>query len=153
MISLVRLSVHRLKQWFRHSPGLQSVAAVALVAAATATGCSPRDPRVTIQGQVMLDGKPLSEGQVIFRPEDKALRAEGAAVKDGGFKIRVHKGPHRVEINAQVEETRNAGPNALPEAGIVSRSIIPPRYNEKSTLSFDVQSAQDKPAFDLTSDK
>jgi hypothetical protein len=147
------MSMHRLIPRFGHRPGLRSVAAVALVAAATATGCSPQDPRVTIEGQVMLDGKPLSEGQVIFRPEDKALRAEGAAVENSGFKIRVHKGPHRVEINAQVEEKRNAGPNAPPEAGIVSRSIIPPRYNEKSTLTFDVQSAKDKPVFELTSEK
>ena len=152
MTSLV-MSMHRLIPRVGHRPGLRFVAAVALVAAATATGCSPRDPRVTIQGQVMLDGKPLSEGQVIFRPEDKALRAEGAAVKDSGFKIRVHKGPHRVEINAQVEENRNAVPNTPSEAGIVSRSIIPPRYNEKSTLTFDVQSAKDKPVFELTGEK
>ena len=128
-----------------------AVAAVAMSVAVA--GCGPRDPRVTIQGTVTLDGRSLSQGQVVFMPANKSLRAEGAAVKDGGFTICVHKGPHRVEINAQVEERRDAGPNAPPEAGIAMRSIIPPRYNEKSTLTFDVQSAQDKPTFDLTSDK
>jgi len=128
-----------------------AIASVAMIVAAA--GCGPQDPRVTIQGTVALDGRPLSQGQVVFMPANKSLRAEGAAVKDGGFTIRVHKGPHRVEINANVEERRNAGPNALPEAGITYQSLIPPRYNEKSTLTFDVQSAQDKPAFDLMSDK
>ena len=115
--------------------------------------CGPRDPRVTIQGTVSLDGKPLPGGQVVFIPKNTAIRAEGAAVRDGGFTIRVHKGPHRVEINAAAAEQRNVGPNAPPEAGVVTRSVIPPRFNEKSTLTFDVQSARDKPAFQLTSDK
>jgi len=129
------------------------LAAAAIGMLATLVSCGPRDPRVTIQGTVSLDEKPLAQGQVVFIPDNKAIRAEGAALKDGGFTIRVHKGPHRVEINAAVGEQRNAGPNAPPEAGTVTRSIIPPRYNEKSTLTFDVQSAKDRPAFDLTSDK
>ena len=129
------------------------LAATPLALAVIGAGCGPRDPRVTIVGTVTFDGKPLSRGQIIFMPEDASLRAEGATITDGSFTIRVRKGPHRVEINAEVEETRNAGPNALPEPGIVSRSIIPPRYNEKSTLSFDVQSEKDKPLFELTSEK
>jgi hypothetical protein len=129
------------------------LAAAALAVGFIGAGCGQRDPRVTIQGTVAFDGKPLTQGQVVFVPDNTALRAEGATVKDGGFTIRVHKGPHRVEINAEVKERRDTGPDAAPEAGITTRSIIPPRYNEKSTLMFDVQSAQDKPAFDLTSDK
>ncbi|NBT76740.1 MAG: hypothetical protein EBT15_12400, partial [Betaproteobacteria bacterium] len=38
----------------------------------------------------------------------------------------------------------------LATAGCGDSSIIPPEYNEKSTLSCDVQSAKDKPAFDRT---
>ena len=116
-------------------------------------GCGPKDPRITIQGTVSLDGKPLAEGQVVFIPRNPSLGAAGGAIKDGGFTIRVYEGPHRVEINAQVEERRPVPANAPPEAGSTFRSIIPPRYNEKSTLEFDVQSAKDRPAFDLTSDK
>jgi hypothetical protein len=72
-------------------------------------------------------------------------------VKDGKFTIRVHKGPHRVEIHAQVEERQATVADAPPEAGNTLRSIIPAEYNETSTLSFDVQSAKDRPAFDLSS--
>jgi hypothetical protein len=136
-----------------HRSRRRVLCAVAIAVGMIGAGCGPRDPRVTIQGTVALDGKPLARGQVVFTPADTSLRAEGAEVKDGGFTIRVRKGPHRVEINAEAEERRAAGPNAPPEAGITYRSHIPPRYNEKSTLSFDVQSAQDKPAFDLTSEQ
>ena len=118
------------------------------------TGCGPLDPRATIHGTVSLDGKPVANGQVIFIPADSKLAAAGSALKDGSFTVVVHKGPHQVKVEASVEERRSPNPNAPPEeAGVTYRSIIPPRYNEKSTLTFDVQSAQDKPAFDLTGDK
>lgn len=122
-------------------------------------GCSRGDPRVTIHGTVALDGNPISTGQVIFLPHDSTLPAAGATLKDGLFTVLVHKGLHRVKVEAYAEErispssSESLGPNALPEADIVYRSLIPPRYNEKSTLSLDVQSAKDKPAFDLTSDR
>jgi hypothetical protein len=153
MTHFVHTDIHRLiKQHVsRMKPHL--VASVILLTGLAGTGCGPRDSLLTIQGTVSLDGKPLPQGQVIFTPEDKSLRAEGAAVKDGGFTIRVHKGPHRVEINAQAEELRDAPAGALPEAGMKISSLIPPEYNDKSTLSFDVQSATDRPAFDLTSRK
>ena len=117
------------------------------------TGCGPRDPRVTIQGTVSLDGKPVSTGQVIFISTDSKLAAAGSALKDGQFTVVVHKGRHQVKVEAYAEERRTPAPNEPPEATVTYRSIIPPRYNEKSTLTFDVQSAKDRPAFDLTSDK
>lgn len=119
----------------------------------TLGGCGPRDPRLTIRGRVSLDGKPVSTGQVVFIPVDSAVAAAGAAIHDGEFTIVVLQGPHRVKVEAYAEERRTPAPNEPPEAAVTYRSIIPPRYNEKSSLSFDVQSAQDKPAFDLTSDK
>lgn len=137
------------------SSGRQFVAATLCVFVVVMVGCGPGDPRITIQGTVMFDGRPLSEGQVIFKPANESLRSEGAAVKNGGFTIRVHKGRHRVEINAQVSEPIAAAAN-VPEGmpiPVMYRSIIPPRYNEKSTLSFDVQSAKDQAVFDLKSKK
>jgi hypothetical protein len=118
-------------------------------------GCGPRDPRVTIHGTVSLDGQPLSEGQIIFRPEDSSLRAEGGAIKNGEFTIHVFKGPHRIAINAQVAEKRKVDPNAPPGTSpeVEYRNIIPARFNEKSTLSCTVESAKDRPRFELSSEK
>lgn len=108
---------------------------------------------MTIQGTATLDGKPLSGGEVIFVPQDPALGADGATIEGGRFTITVYKGQHRVEITAFAQEQRPMPPGVPPEAGIFYRSLIPPRYNDKSTLSYDVQSSKDRPAFKLTSDR
>lgn len=145
----LRPACSRLKHGPRPGPLLVALAATLI----TATGCGPKDPRITVQGTVTLDGQPLAEGRVGFIPEDKSLGASGAQIEDGRFSIKVYQGPSRVEIIAQKVGQRSAAPGALPEAGIVFSSIIPARYNEKSTLSYNVQSASDRPAFDLTSEK
>ena len=129
------------------------LATVATVMSFLTSGCGPRDPRVTIHGTVSLDGMPVSNGQVIFVPTDSKLSAAGSRLNEGQFTVLVHKGPHQVKVEAYVEERRATAPNEPPEAGISYRSIIPSRYRDKSPLTFDVQSAEDKPAFELTSDK
>jgi len=90
--------------------------------------------------------------QVIFIPTDSKLAAAGSLLMDGLFTVVFHKGPHQVRVEAYAEERRVIGPNELPGPIITYTSIIPPRYNEKSTLTFDVQSAKDTPIFHLTSD-
>ena len=113
-------------------------------------GCGPQDPRISVQGTVSLDGKPLPSGQVVFIPSGKTLGATGSAIEDGQFRILAYKGLSRVEINSVVLP----GPPATDAAGgdpVAVREIIPQRYNEQSVLSVDVQSAEDKPAFHLRS--
>jgi hypothetical protein len=56
-------------------------------------------------------------------------------------------------VEASAEERRTIRPDELQEFAVTYRSIIPPRYNEKSTLTFDVQSAKNKLVFELTSEK
>lgn len=117
-------------------------------------GCTNTGPQtITIQGTVTLDGAPLPEGQVVFIPTSPALGAAGGAIADGVFTVTTYKGPHTVEVHAEKQLTRPVPPGAPPEAGITFVSIIPNRYNEKTTLTFDVQSPADKPEFALTSDK
>jgi hypothetical protein len=117
-------------------------------------GCGPTGPqKITIQGMVTLDGVPVPEGQVVFIPSDPALGAAGGAIADGKFTVTTFKGPHRVEVHAEKQLTRPVPPGAPPEAGISFVSIIPKRYNEKTILTFDVQSSTDTPEFALTSDK
>lgn len=125
-----------------------------MVTAMLCTACAPTGPgTITIQGMVTLDGAPLPEGQVVFIPTDPSLGAAGGAVADGVFTITTYKGPHKVEVHAEKQLTRPVPAGAPPEAGITFVSIIPKRYNEKTTLTFDVQSPNDRPEFPLTSDK
>ena len=67
------------------------------------------------------------------------------------FKIEVYPGPHRIEVYADKKQSLPIGPNDPPELGFTLTSLIPVRYNKKSTLTFDVQSPQDRPEFALTS--
>lgn len=124
------------------------------VAAVLSTACAPKGPgTITIRGMVILDGAPVPEGQVVFIPTDPSLGAAGGAIANGVFAITTSKGPHTVQVHAEKRLTRPVPPGAPPEAGITSVSIIPDRYNAKTTLTFDVQSPADKPEFILTSDK
>jgi hypothetical protein len=143
-------SVHILK------PSVASLVAGLAFAfpALLSTGCGPTDAqKITIQGRVTLDGVPLPQGSVIFIPSDPALGAAGGRIAEGVLTVTTFKGPHKVEVYAEKQVTRPVPPGAPPEAGISFVSIIPKRYNEKTTLTFDVQSSTDAPEFALTSDK
>jgi len=143
-------TVHILK------PNVASLVAGLAIAfpALLSTGCGPTGPqKITIQGMVTLDGVPVQEGQVVFIPSDPALGAAGGAIADGVFTVTTFKGPHQVEVHAEKQVTRPVPPGALPEEGITFVSIIPKRYNERTTLTFDVQSPNDKPEFALNSNK
>ena len=131
--------------------GLLRLLAAACLAAA---GCGPPDPRVKVEGTVTLDGRPLADGQVIFSHDDRTLGAEGAAIAAGRFSIRVHPGPHRVEIVSILREERPVPAGGQPEQGITFRNLVPSRYNEQTTLTADVTPAGPNRAdFALTSDK
>ncbi len=135
----------------------RSLAASALVCAVVVmalTGCGPAGPRkIKISGTVSLDGFPLAEGNVVFIPLDPALGAAGGAIATGGFTIETYPGPHRIEVYADKKESRPIGPDDPPELGFTLTSLIPERYNKKTTLTFDVQSPQDRPELVLTSGK
>jgi hypothetical protein len=129
-----------------------SASLVIMVTAALCTACAPTGPKtITIRGMVTLDGAPLPEGQVVFIPTDPSLGAAGGAIADGVFTVTTFKGPHKVQVNA--EKQLAVPPGAPPGAGITFVSIIPNRYNEKTTLTFDVQSPNNRPDFALTSGK
>jgi hypothetical protein len=118
------------------------------------SGCGPAGPKkISIRGTVTLDGQQLPEGQVVFIPTDPALGAAGGAIVNGVFTLSTYKGPHRVEVNSQKTKAQAVPDGGLPESGLTFVDIIPSRYNEKTTLSFDVQSSQDRPEFNLTSDR
>lgn len=135
-------------------PGSRRLLLLLTAGCLVAAGCGPADSRVAVEGSVTLDGRPLAEGQVIFVPNEKSLGAEGAAIAAGRFTIRVHPGPHRVEIVSMAREERPVPAGGLPEQGITFRNLVPSRYNEKSTLTADVAPAgSSRLDFELTSDK
>jgi hypothetical protein len=103
------------------------------------TGCGSKvkgPQRVSVRGQVTLDGKPLSNAIIAFVPQGtmKGPRSAGA-IKAGKFELDAKDGPvighHRVEITSAVEEDEPVNGQPL-KPFVVER--IPRFYNSNSTL-------------------
>lgn len=54
---------------------------------------APARPRAAVSGEVLLDGKPVSWGTVVFRPEDKNLPCTAVRVRGGKFSAKAGEGP------------------------------------------------------------
>lgn len=137
--------------------GMTSLPGVTLLSAFAVLifmGCGPAGPRkIKITGIVTLDESPLAEGNVIFIPLDPTLGASGGQIVAGDFTLETYPGPHRVEVYADRKVSRAIRPDDPPELAFVLTSLIPERYNKKSTLTVDVQSPNDRPELVLTTRK
>lgn len=122
------------------------------VALLVAPACRPQGPqRITIKGTATLDGEPIELGYATFVPTDPAVGATGGQIVNGVFSVAAFKGPHRVEITSPKLKRLSGGSDAG-EYEVIRANILPSRYNAKTTLSFDLQSAKDQPKFELVSD-
>jgi hypothetical protein len=115
--------------------------------------------RVSVEGTVTLDGRPLKTGTVQFRPlAGTNGPTAGANVVDGKFVVPPQGGPFlgkfRVEITAVGKTGRKV--SNLTGTGLTDEcvQILPSRYNTASELQADV-TANGPNHFDftLTSDK
>ena len=90
-------------------------------------------------GVVTFDGVPIEKGDIIFRPTDGKGGADAGVIAAGGFSFRSKPGTKTVEIAAprQVPGKTTTGIDGKPIP--VDEQYIPARYNEKSTLSVEVQ--------------
>lgn len=134
---------------------------VVLLAPLFLLGCS--GPKIVpVSGVVTLNGEPLPNATVTFQPArqgDNINPGPGSMANTdarGAFTLKVvgedvpgaYVGKHRVEIAAYVREKGDAGR----ERGEAMRNLVPRRYNDKSTLTFEVPPGGTSEAnFDLTS--
>ncbi|NBW85407.1 MAG: carboxypeptidase regulatory-like domain-containing protein [Planctomycetia bacterium] len=133
----------------RPGPWTTSGGALAVLACLclTALGCSRSDrpPLGNVAGTVTLDGKPLAEAIVVFKP-DQPGRASQATTDDAGHYNLVYLGDiagaavgrHAVRIITANEQ--NGGKERLPG-----------RYNAATTLAAEVKSGANTLDFALTS--
>lgn len=107
-----------------------------------------------VEGTVALNGTPVAEGDIAFIPEDKKFGGEGGVIKDGRFKMKARAGKNKVEIRAsRIVPGKTipsaAGPGAPAEP--LRESIIPPKYNDQTTLNEEVKPGKTTFTFNLTS--
>jgi hypothetical protein len=142
------------KSYVYESAGFRTVVLLTLlISLASCGGCS----RGTIEGTVTLDGQPLAEGYVNFRPEPGTHGSgAGTPVENGEFVIEglaePLAGSYRVEITA----TGKTGTMTVDGSGQrreAEGQILPDRYNTQSTLQAEVKPGQPNEfTFKLTSE-
>lgn len=121
---------------------------MAIVLAAASAGCSKSPYKlVPVSGVVTLDGQPIAGGIVNFQPIAGGAGGNagpGSTARtgpDGRYTLATIQGKpgavvgkHRVKIYSYNAETAKQDANGGPR----EREKVPPKYNYKSDLTFDV---------------
>jgi hypothetical protein len=99
-------------------------------------GCSGKPtqapPTETVEGKVTAQGRALPFVLVTFNPDDPSdpSRYDGAADKDGSFRLRCPKGRYRVTLNPLPAGSGNAAAGALVPGG--GQGEVPARYRDRA---------------------
>jgi len=122
-----------------------------MVGAIALTGCDSGPS--TVSGTVTVDGKPLENGAISFLPSAGEGPTAGTSIKAGKYTAEVPPGSKRVEITGYEvigQEPAYGDPNGPMKDK--TKSVVPPKFNQQSTLTADIKpGANDNLNFDLTS--
>jgi hypothetical protein len=113
-------------------------------------GCAePTTGEVT--GTVTVDGSPAKEGSIAFFPVDGKSTTAGAAIIDGKYTATVPLGQAKVEIRVPkvVGQKKLYDTPDSPIKPLMDESL-PPKYNDASELTIDVQPGEMQQDYDLT---
>jgi hypothetical protein len=119
---------------------------VLLLLTALAAGCGGGgDSRRAVQGTVTLDGRPLSEGTIVFLPASGADGAtSGGPIRDGRFALPAARGlvpgDYRVQIRAYDLAARPANAPSDPLAPRTPQKV-PIRFRQPASLLAHVASS------------
>jgi hypothetical protein len=113
-------------------------------------GCD-RGPAVgTIKGTVTLDSQPVDGGLIRLVPADGNSQPADCQINAGAYSITMPVGEKKVEIYW----TKTIGAGKLDTASQGSErveTLIPPKYNEQSTMTVTIGKGEAVKDFELTS--
>ncbi len=140
---------------------LRSGIAAALLALIAGVGCSGGPDTGTVTGTVSVDGKIPAEGSSInFISTGGGASTAGGLIEQGKYSVKVPVGATKVEIRiprpqggAVKAAAPKAGPGSEKGVGGPIEESLPPEYNEKSTLTFEVKSGTNEKNWDVKSKK
>jgi len=115
-------------------------------------GCARGPATGTVNGEVSLDGQPLTKGHVEFSPVDGQGQTGGALIEEGGFSAEIPVAKMKVAIHSpKVVGKRKAydTPESPWEDEVAE--AIPARYNLHSDLTLDVQPGTQAVRYELKS--
>jgi hypothetical protein len=116
-------------------------------------GCGPAaTKRAAVKGRVMIDGAPLPNGLIEFIPVDKQKgQPGGSAIENGHYAISAENGLFAGDYQVRIRADRPTGKKVWDGMGDeswpaskknfvnVMESYIPPRYNDRSTLTATIE--------------
>jgi len=132
--------------------------AVVIYACAASAGCGNSGGRLTIAGDVTLDGEPLEKGSISFRPKPgTSSPSAGAAVSNGRFRVDGDKGVLAGEFQVLITATVKTGEQKIdPGTQMMMdevEQILPARYNTESELQATIKADEkNELSFELRSD-
>ncbi len=98
-------------------------------------GCSSLESPADVSGTVLIDGVPLTEGEIIFEASDNSKTPAAGMIKDGKYTAKVLPGMKKVKILSSRPTSK-----IDPVMGAAAReSRIGPEFNDKSTLTVDIK--------------
>jgi len=130
-----------------HGPRKVALAMLAAMVALISAGCGNGDRPTLgqVHGHVTLDGKPLGNAGIAFRPEIGARESMGVTDANGEYILRYIReemggavGKNAVRITTQ----RNNDPKT---------ETLPEKYNRKTTLTAEVKPGENEINYDLQS--
>jgi hypothetical protein len=128
--------------------------ALALLSSVAACKRESND-RVGVSGQVLLDGKPLPQGAIVFAPigETPGPRAAGE-IRDGRYEIPAADGPSVGWLKVQVWGNDESQVPDIKQTNQVVATPVPPQFNEQSTLTVETNlNSENRFDFDLRGSK
>jgi hypothetical protein len=132
---------------FSHHKSRRPLGFLVAVACVFACGCNGEAiERATVSGKVTLDGKPMSSGQIRFRPTtETGGPAWSTWIKDGQYTTAGTRGTPvgelRIEIDAYRTPAWYKGPPPAAdgeEAMIPQEQFLPAKYNAQSDLKMTI---------------
>ena len=122
-------------------------------------GCGGGIQRAAVEGKVSLNGKPIPNGSIFFRPAPgiKGTTAGGEII-DGHYKLSVAKGPvvgmNIVEFYSDFKTGRQVPLiPGKPKAGTMEEvlQVFPSQFNTQSTIQCEIKVDDNVQDFDLRS--
>jgi hypothetical protein len=120
------------------------------LAIALLSGCAEPTTGV-VTGSITVDGTPAKMGAIAFFPVDGKSSTAGAEIIDGQYTATVPLGTAKVEIRV----SRKIGQKKLydtPDSPMkdVLAEMLPPKYNDASELTLEVQPGENRKDYDLS---
>jgi hypothetical protein len=108
----------------------------ALLVVLTVTGCGSQGPRkYRVTGEASWNGEPIPDGYIMLISSDRKIATVAGPIRDGQFELVAFPGHKRIEISA----TRVTQPAKPGYRGEEREQYIPPRFNQASTLTAEVE--------------